>query len=253
MGVDNPRPTHRSTPGVPFETFIISSSEDLECWRMNVPNARGTMIMFHGYAGEKSSLLARAEKLREMKFNTILVDFAGSGGSDGNHTTIGFDEAEQVKNCYDFISKSDARVHLFGTSMGAAAILKAIKDYELKPQSIVLECPFGSLSETVEARFKMMGVPTFPMATLLTFWGGVQNGYWAFSHNPSEYAKFVSVPALILYGEQDQRVTLSESKEIFKNLQGRKGLVTYPNAGHNVFATENQQKWAKDVREFLSR
>ena len=170
MGVDNPRPQHRSTPDTPFDTFFISSSGELECWRINTPDAIGTMIMFHGYAGEKSSLLERAEKFRAMGFNTVLVDFTGSGGSEGNSTTVGFDEARQVKDCYEAISKTDHQIFLFGTSMGAAAILKAMDDYQLPTKACVLECPFGSLSETVNARFKMMHVPNFPMATLLTFW-----------------------------------------------------------------------------------
>lgn len=251
MGIDNPRPQHQSNPDKPFETFFVSSSGKLECWRINAPKAVGTMIMFHGYAGEKSSLLERAEKFRAMGFNTVLVDFLGSGGSEGNSTTVGFDEALQVKDCYETISKTDRQIFLFGTSMGAAAILKAMDDYQLSAKAIVLECPFGSLYETVSARFKMMHVPSFPMSTLLTFWGGIQHGYWAFGHNPGEYAKSISTPTLILYGEQDERVTLSESKEIFNNMQGDKKLITYPNAGHNVFIPDNQSHWENDVTQFL--
>ncbi|RAW02762.1 alpha/beta hydrolase [Pseudochryseolinea flava] len=250
-GIANPRPLHQTIPSNAYETFSIASSEKLECWRAQVRHAKGTVIMFHGYAGEKSSLLERAEIFQSMGFNTILVDFGGSGGSAGNSTTIGFDEAQQVKDCYDFIAQQSEPIILFGTSMGAAAILKAIDDYKLNANAVILECPFGSLAKTVSARFTMMNVPPFPMSTLLTFWGGVQHGYWAFGHNPISYAKSVSIPTLILYGEQDERVTLEESQEIYKNLNGPKRLVTYPHAGHNVFLVDNQTRWKKDVTDFL--
>ena len=40
-------------------------------------------------------------------------------------------------------------------------------------------------------RFHSMKIPSFPMAVLLDFWGGVQNGFWAFGHNPTAYARSV--------------------------------------------------------------
>jgi alpha-beta hydrolase superfamily lysophospholipase len=252
-GIDNPRPRLKATPELPFETYHVASTVQLECWRIQSPNARGTVIMFHGYAGEKSSLLERGALFRAMGLNTVLVDFMGSGGSEGMSTTVGFEEARQVKDCFnDLIGRGEKNIFLFGTSMGAAAILKSVYDYQIKPNAIVLECPFGSLSETVAARFKMMNVPTFPMAPLLTFWGGLQNGYWAFSHNPSTYAKSVDTPTLILYGEQDERVTLAESREIAANLHGPKELITYHDAGHNVFVLGKEERWAADVQSFIA-
>jgi uncharacterized protein len=252
-GIDNPRPRHTGIPSVEYETFYVSSTVMLECWQIPTGEARGTMILFHGYAGEKSSLLRRAEHFRKLGFNTVLVDFMGSGGSGGNSTTVGFDEAKQVSDCFKAIVKRGANnIYLFGTSMGAAAILKAVHEYHITPNAIILECPFGSLSETVSARFRMMTLPAFPMAHLLTFWGGVQHGYWAFSHNPTTYAKDITVPTLVLYGAQDERVTLAESEAIIQNLKGPKQLVTYPNAGHNVFEAGNEDRWASDVEHFLN-
>ncbi len=153
----------------------------------------------------------------------------------------------------DYIqSKQTKPIILFGTSMGAAAILKAMKDYPLKPAALVLECPFGSLYKTVCARFDIMGVPSFPMAGLLCFWGGIQNGYWAFGHNPSTYAKAVRCPTLLLYGTQDERVTLEETEAIYTNLAGPKTLRVYPNAGHDMFIAPNRMAWINDVVSFVA-
>src|SRR5690242_7923672 len=80
-GISNPRPENKSVPGHPYEKITISSTVDLACWRMDVPNAKGTVILFHGYSGEKSSLLPRADEFMKLGYNTFLVDFMGSGGS----------------------------------------------------------------------------------------------------------------------------------------------------------------------------
>jgi len=111
--------------------------------------------------------------------------------------------------------------------MGAAAIMKSINDYRIEPKGIIIECPFGSMYQTVCARFNKMNAPTFPMAGILLFWGGIQNGFWGFSHNPAEYAKNINCPTLLLYGEKDKSVSQKEIKEIFANLKGPKKLTIY--------------------------
>jgi uncharacterized protein len=253
-GIDNPHPQSDTLPARPYETVKIKSTTTLDCWHIKKENAKGTVVMFHGYAGEKSSLLTRADVWLDLGYSVFMVDFMGSGGSEGNKTSIGYTEAEQVKDCFDYIqAQGEKHIVLFGTSMGAAAVLKALKDdASIKPAGIVLECPFGSLYSTVSARFKLMGVPAFPMAGLLCFWGGIQNGYWAFSHNPSEYAASVTSPTLLLFGEEDNRVGREETDELFANLQGPKTLKTYPHEGHNVFSNTNRQTWVADVTAFMA-
>lgn len=253
MGIDNPKPKHTSYPSQEFETIKLTSAETIECWYIKIPDSRGTVILFHGYSGEKSSLLSRSDEFLKLGFNTFLVDFMGSGGSTGNQTTLGYKEAEQVKACYDQVrSKGEQNIFLFGTSMGAAAILKAFHDYTMNASGIILECPFGSLYKTICARFEIMGIPSFPMAGILSFWGGVQNNFWPFSHNPSVYAKSVSCPTLLLYGENDNRVSHKEIDDIFNNLKGEKNLKTYSEVGHAIFTPEMQSIWINDVSSFIN-
>jgi hypothetical protein len=54
-GIDNPKPTNKNIPGRGYETITIASDVNLECWQIKVPQSKGTVILFHGYAGEKSS------------------------------------------------------------------------------------------------------------------------------------------------------------------------------------------------------
>lgn len=257
-GIDNPRPAHKRLPSEPYQTLVIKTNAiTLEAWKVEVPQSKGTVILFHGYAGEKSSLLSRSYEFNRLGYNTVLVDFEGSGGSSGNSTSIGYHEAAEVVACYQYIQQlGEQNILLFGTSMGAAAILKACYDFpnqsSFSPSAIIIECPFGSLYKTVSARFDIMGVPQFPMAAMLAFWGGVQHRYWAFNHNPATYAQAVSCPVLLLFGEQDDRVSMEETTEIYNNLKGTKTLQTYALAGHDVFAETNKENWIRDVSAFVT-
>ena len=258
FGVNNPRPTNKTKPAG-YETIELQSNKKIECWYLNKDNyaktetVKGTIIICHGYGGEKSSMLDKAKILDSLNYNTFLIDFMGSGGSEGNTTTIGFKEAKQVKTAYDYLqSKKVEDIYLFGTSLGAVAIMKAIKDYDLKPKGIIIECPFGTMYQTVEARFKNMNVPTFPMAGLLVFWGGIQNGFWAFNHNPTDYAKYITCPTLLLYGEKDKNVSRQEIDNIFTNLAGQKQLKTYKLAGHENYLNKYKIEWTQDITEFLT-
>lgn len=248
LGIDNPRPENHSLPNVPFETVHIQSQKMLEGWLVRVPDSKGTVALFHGYSGCKSMMLERAGIFNTLGYNTLLIDFAGTGGSEGNETTIGYNEADDVKATYQYLKDlQEPHIILFGTSMGAAAVLRAGAVHGINPSSAILECPFGSMYQTTCARFQQMNVPAFPMAGLLVFWGGALNGFNAFRHNPQDYAASIKFPVLLLYGEKDQEVSPAETQAIFNNLQGRKRLYTFPEAGHENYLERYREEWENAV------
>lgn len=253
FGINNPRPINQTQPSRPFETILLQSSERIECWHIKVDSSKGTVIVFHGFSGSKSLMLDKSEEFNKLGYNTLLVDFIGTGGSEGKATTIGYKEAQDVKVCLDYlIQKNEKNIALFGTSMGAASILRAACEFQINPACAIIECPFGSMYKTTCARFEQMEVPCFPMAGLLVFWGGAQNGFWAFSHNPQDYAKSVKFPTLLLYGGQDAEVSREEIDQIFTNLNGKKRLNTFADAGHENYLKKYKKEWVNMVSAFLN-
>ena len=254
LGINNPRPADFLLPTVPYSKIQLQSNKKIECWNIKKPDAKGSVIIFHGYGAGKCSMMDKADEFQKLGYNTFLVDFMGSGGSEGNQTTVGFKEAEEVKTCYDYLVKSgEKKIYLFGTSMGAVAILKSISDYNITPTGIILECPFGSMYQTTAARFREMGAPVFPMAPLLVFWGGIQNGFWAFGHNPIEYAKRVNCPTLLMRGGEDKYVSKQETDDIYANLSCPKQKIVYPLAGHENYLVKYKNEWVNDVKGFLRK
>jgi alpha-beta hydrolase superfamily lysophospholipase len=188
----------------------------------------------------------------DLGYSAFLVDFRGSGGSSGHETSIGFHEADDVRAALDYASTLPGRVPvvLYGNSMGAAAVLKAMSDAPLRPAALVLECPFDRLASTVRHRFDSYRVPSFPAANLLLFWGGVQQGFNPWRFNPAEYARSVSVPTLLMNGDRDPWVTVAEARSIFDGLRGPKELKLFPGLGHQSFLRARRAEWTATVAGF---
>lgn len=117
----------------------------------------------------------------------------------------------------------------------------------------MIECNCATLYQTAAARFNSFNVPSFPLAGLLVFRGCLQNGFWGFSLNPVEYAKSVRCPALLLYGDKDERVSREEIDGIFGNLKGSKQLETFPLAGHENYLLKYKNEWVKEIKQFLAK
>lgn len=254
FGVALPRPENTTTPDAPYQTILLPGSPKTACWMIPADLAIGTVVICHGYGGSKGSMLDKAGVFRQLHYNTLLPDFMGAGGSDGNTTTIGYKEAAQVAGCVDYLhTRGERNIVLFGTSMGAAAIMKAAQDSALPVRALILECPFGTMLRTVENRFDMVGAPAFPMAQLLVFWGGAINGFNAFKHNPETYAQHIRMPALLMRGADDPKVSAEETGAIFTNLEGPKQLVIFPRTGHTNYLTNNRPVWTAAIDSFLTR
>lgn len=99
-GVRLPRPANQHTPqelGLDFTTSTVrgAGGPALEIWRIpGIWHISGDrtwplVVMFHGYGSCKSDLLPEAMAFRDLGCETILVDFRGSGGSEGNETSLG--------------------------------------------------------------------------------------------------------------------------------------------------------------------
>ena len=244
-----------TTPDSANNIIFLTTKDSLklEAWYTTVDSAKGTICMFHGHGGKKSGTNAEAATFRKMGYNTFQLDFRAHGNSQGNTCTIGYYESEDVKLAYDFIkSKGEKNIVLWGISMGASTITKAMNDYTLQPQKIILEMPFGTIEDAVKGRVKMMGLPQQPISVLLTFWGGVEHGFWAFNMKPQEYAKKITCPVLLQWGKNDPRVSRKEEDILFTNLATvNKKFVVYENSQHESLCKKENEKWMAEINAFL--
>ncbi|MFC1570014.1 alpha/beta hydrolase [bacterium] len=252
--IKRPNITTPEDIGYVFMSKTIHGEElNTPVWEIQHETPKRMVILFHGYNGNKSSLLFLTDWLVQQQSNVILVDFPGCGDSPYNWTSIGYRESEIVYDVYHhYQSQTDQPIILYGISLGASSIVAAFHQYSLNPDGLILEMPFGSLLQTVGQRFKLMGFPvTFPFAEMLVFWGSVQMKYNAFAFNPIKYAGDVSVPTLLFGGEVDFRVPATTLNKMYDQLQGPKKIHIFKGAGHYSLFVERPDEYRHIVLEFF--
>jgi uncharacterized protein len=244
-------------PHFPFQQLSLSlaNGSNIDSWYSPVPNALGTICLFHGLSSSKAFYIDEANEYRNYGFNVLLLDFRGHGKSDGMTTTIGYKEAEEVRLAYDYIkAKGEKNIYLFGGSMGAVAVARAVAVFGLNPSGIILDMPFDGLLDHLKARGRSFGFPQTLFAVPVASWMSLESSFPVFSHKTSLYAKNIHCPVLLQWGTADHLVTQNETKQIFDALASKdKRLVVYPNAVHSSLLRQDPAQWQQTMHSFLLR
>jgi len=244
-------------PDFPYEVVQLKTKKnnELQAWYIPVDSSKGTVILFHGLGSNKTSMLDEAYEFRHLGYNAMLVDLRAHGNSSGNTTTIGVRESEEVKLAYDHVlRKGEKNIILYGLSLGAVVIAKSIYDYGITPSKIILDAPFASLRDHLRARARVLGFPSEPFATIVTFWAGAEHGFNGFRHTTCRYAEKITCPVLLQYGVLDKLVLPTETNSIFEHIASPdKKLVIYEMAGHQSFLRNDPLQWRKEIEEFLRK
>jgi len=134
-------------------------SEDgvkLRGWLADVPNARGTVVVGHGYRDDRRQMLSLAPALGALGLRAVLIDFRAHGRSEGSRITIGVEEALDVRASLAWAKHLGGPVSYVGFSMGAAAYLLS----GVEAHCAVIDSPYGTLTEAIEVRGKLVRAST---------------------------------------------------------------------------------------------
>lgn len=133
-------------------------SEDgvlLRGWLADVENARGTIVIGHGYRDDRRQMLGLVPALGKLGLRALLIDFRAHGRSGGTRITIGVEEARDVRASLDFAAPLGGNVGYVGFSMGAAAYLLAGRE----AHCAVIDSPYDTLAETIAVRGNFVRAP----------------------------------------------------------------------------------------------
>lgn len=274
-GVNVPRPVNTRTPddlGLAFETLRYPSASrpgeaavELEAWFLPAPEQapeqakgrqpRGLVLLFPGYASSKKSLFTEAQQYLAWGFEVLMVDFRGTGGSDGDRTSVGWHESLDVQAAARYARErfDPPLLVLHGSSMGAVAALRAVHAQPELADALVLEGCYDSLLGTTLRRFDQMGIPGFPAAWLLLFWGGVQLDFDPFALRPRDWLEHVHCPTLLVFGSNDPYVRPADAVQLTQHAGTSVVQATLEGGGHPPLANRASAWWQRTVRGFIDR
>lgn len=198
-------PAHR---GLDYDRVHFSAEDGtrLVGWWMPAEPGAGTVVFLHGYGASKGQVLSVAAFLVQAGFNVLAFDFRAHGESGGSHTTVGLEEARDVRAAVRYVQAlrgHEEPIALFGWSMGAAAALNAADELP-EVRAIVADSAFASLSNVVANNLgRFTGLPDFPFVPLIMLFAASMAGHEAGENVPERHAAFLGRPLLVIQGTRD--------------------------------------------------
>lgn len=252
-------PAHRAVGPAPPELGAVdvvlrsSSGAQVKGWWIPHPEARATILLFHGVRGDRRSMLGRARLLKKQGFSVLMIDFQSHGESRGSKITFGHLESQDVAAALAFARETnpDHTIGVIGSSLGgAASLLGDDRRYD----ALVLESVYTTIDEAIENRIRMrLGRLGAFLSTLLRLQIKPRLGFPPSRLRPIEYINKLQCPVLIASGDQDLHTTLDQTLRLFEAAPEPKELVIFKGAAHEDLLEHNPQLYEEKVVGFFHR
>jgi pimeloyl-ACP methyl ester carboxylesterase len=215
-----------------------------------------TVILVHGYSGNKSGALRYGEGLHE-SFNLIAFDMRNGGRSGGSATTQGVLEQNDLRAIIDWVvqEKDPTWIGVLGSSMGAAtAITEARTDDRV--QALALDSMHTRLSYQFEQRLKHAGHPPYPGTWAIFIGARFRTGLDLGAADPADaLADMDGRPMLLTHGTADDQDLPARTEQFVSDADAAGIPVEVhwcDDAGHGRVVDVCRDDFATWVRDFFT-
>ncbi|MEO5928334.1 MAG: alpha/beta fold hydrolase [Candidatus Kapaibacterium sp.] len=232
----DPPPTDAPAPFIPV-SFRTTDSLTLRGWYATPAEGRPTVILLHGYTGNRTHMVPRAEWLLGLGYGVLLYDARACGESDGDMISMGYYERHDLTAAIDFLRRRGVRdIGCLGVSQGGATIALAAPELD-SIRFAILESTYDTMGDAIDHRFRhYIGLPASMAGALMIPIAERRLGARVADISPLQSILKLRCPVLLMGGEEDPLAHLSEMVELFRAANSRKGTSTYmitiPGAGH---------------------
>ena len=211
------------TVGIPRAkavTFAAEDGTDLTVWLVPPRPGRPVILYFMGNGGSLPSDGPRLSEFVHRGFGVAALNYRGAGGAPGRPS-----QQALTSDAIQFYDSLDALIGqriaapdrvIYGSSLGAALSVQLAARREAA--ALILETPFNRLCEVAAHHF-----PIFPACLLLPY------ERWA----SAELIGQITAPVLILHGDADATIPLSQGQALFSAANEPKRLIVYRGGNHN--------------------
>lgn len=214
--------------------IATTDGEALHGWWVSAPDAKGTVLFFHGNAGNISHRINYLKMFERLGYNTLLFDYRGYGQSTGTPTESGTYLDAQAAWRYVTETQGIAaeRIVLFGESLGGAvAVWLAAHE---KPGLLVLASTFTSVPDMAAELY-----PFLPVRWIARF-----------QYNTLESLQSVTCSVFIAHSPDDDIVPFAQSQRLLEAAPEPKEFL-FLHGGHNSGFIFMQPEWIKSLGTFM--
>ena len=198
------------------------------------------ILFFHGNGEVVSDYDEVSRFYHQKKINLVVADYRGYGASTGTPTLTDLvNDAHAIfKKVREELLKRNLRKDpwVMGRSLGSMAALELASQHQEEMRGLIIESGFPSV---VRIMFHL-GVPAPIM--------GREN----IDQECLERIKKITLPTLIIHGDQDSLVPVENAKTIYQHLGSReKKLLIIPSATHNDIMIVGFKDYFKAIQQFI--
>jgi uncharacterized protein len=222
--------------GLDFETVELATEdgERLHAWWVPARQARGTVLIFHGNAGNISHRIDYLRMFHGLGYSSFIFDYRGYGRSSGTPSEEG--TYRDARAAWDHLTRQRAvppgDIVYFGESLGAAvASWLAVRH---PPRALVLASAFTSATDLGAQIYWFLPVRLISRI-----------GYDNLAN-----LRRISTPVLIAHSRDDEIVPFAHGKALFAAVAGP-GQFLEMRGGHNEGFVFARKEWVDAVAAFL--
>lgn len=191
------------------------------------PPVKGSVIFLHGRNQNRDAGIVVARRLVPLGYDVLAYDSRAHGASDGKYSTFGYYEKRDVSRAIDFLGAD--QVVLAGVSLGSAVAIQAAAE-DPRVVGVVAASSFSSMAEIVRERIPRVVGDGQVRGALREV--EERSGMRVKDADSVAAARHVSVPVLLLHGDEDAFTPLVHTQQIYAALRGEREIVQVPGAHH---------------------
>jgi fermentation-respiration switch protein FrsA (DUF1100 family) len=219
------------------DVFIpLKNGEKIHAWYFHSQGpSKGSFLFFHGNGENLTSHFIGLHWLPPLGYSYLIFDYPGYNKSDGKPTPQSTVEAGKEALRWFAQNKGQDPLYIYGQSLGGNIAMRVsleMKD-EIPFKAVIVDGSFLSYKQVAKA----------VLAKNWLTWLLQPFAYIALSDKfaPTKIKELSPVPLLILHGEKDSVVPVSQSKALFAEASEPKQLWLLPEGRHgDSFFTENK-------------
>ncbi len=222
-------------------------------------NARGTIMLFHGWRSRPLADFGPAVQSYYGKgLNLLLVHQRSRGPSEGRYATFGIHESKDVHRWVQWHGErfgTEAPIVLSGLSMGASTVLMACGEpFAANVRGVIADCGFTSPKEIISSVCRRAHVPVWPVVPLMGLYAKILAGFGFSDDSTVEAMKNASLPIFFAHGEADRFVPCEMTKRAYAACQSKdKTLLLVKEARHGTSYLLERPRYEAAITQFLNR